>query len=436
MLKLLIADDEKYDRESITSILNTTFNEQLDISEARNGREAIEISERVRPDIVIMDIKMPGINGLKAIQEIKKFLPNTYFIIITAYDYFDFAVEAVKNNVKEYILKPFSRTELLEKIRQAIEFVNVEKEKRRNEIENQEKLYNLMPILENELSFSIINNSLYSIDYETYMRYLNMDFEKAYSMVVKIKEKTNSENRVESNRETIKFQIGEYIKEYINRKYKSIASYRFTKDLVYFIQIKDDSDDENEARFDTVNLAADIRREVKRIFNVSLKIGIGKCYSSLEHIHKSYREACSCLEYKSDNINVIHFQDINCSLNGKEYSDEKSQNIDREKIALFKEVEQYILDNLKEELDLEKTAAKFNLSSYYFSRSFKETLGYNFCDYINMMRINKAKELLKSDSLSIKEVGYSVGYSDPNYFSKVFKKYEGISPTEFKAKFI
>lgn len=436
MLKLLIADDEKYDRESITSILNTTFNEQLDISEARNGREAIEISERVRTDIVIMDIKMPGINGLKAIQEIKKFLPNTYFIIITAYDYFDFAVEAVKNNVKEYILKPFSRTELLEKIRQAIEFVNVEKEKRRNEIENQEKLYNLMPILENELSFSIINNSLYSIDYETYMRYLNMDFEKAYSMVVKIKEKTNSENRVESNRETIKFQIGEYIKEYINRKYKSIASYRFTKDLVYFIQIKDDSDDENEARFDTVNLAADIRREVKRIFNVSLKIGIGKCYSSLEHIHKSYREACSCLEYKSDNINVIHFQDINCSLNGKEYSDEKSQNIDREKIALFKEVEQYILDNLKEELDLEKTAAKFNLSSYYFSRSFKETLGYNFCDYINMMRINKAKELLKSDSLSIKEVGYSVGYSDPNYFSKVFKKYEGISPTEFKAKFI
>lgn len=51
-----------------------------------------------------------------------------------------------------------------------------------------------------------------------------------------------------------------------------------------------------------------------------------------------------------------------------------------------------------------------------------------------MLRIKKAKELLKNDSMSIKEVGYSVGYSDPNYFSKVFKKYEGISPTEYKGK--
>lgn len=131
MLKLLIADDEKYDRDSMISILTTAFEDCLEISEAKNGREAIEIAERIRPDIIITDIKMPGINGLKAIQEINKFLPNTYFIILTAYDYFDFAVEAVKNNVKQYILKPFSRTEIIEKIKEAVNFVNSEKEKRR-----------------------------------------------------------------------------------------------------------------------------------------------------------------------------------------------------------------------------------------------------------------------------------------------------------------
>lgn len=431
MLKLLIADDEKYDRDSILHILDVEFKEQIEMSEAKNGREAIELSERIRPDIIIMDIKMPGINGLKAIQEIKKFLPNAYFIILTAYDYFDFAVEAVKNNVKEYILKPFSRKELIEKIKEAANFVNIEKEKRRSEIENQEKLYNLIPVLENELSYSIINDTVESIDYETYMRYLDLNFRNASSIIVQIKEKSFDKNTIKSSKETIKFQVGEYVKEYIQRKYKTIASYRFTKDPVFFVQLEDY--EKEEGRLNTVNLAVDIRRELKRFFNISVKIGIGRCYSGVELMHKSYEEASSSLEYDSESLNVVHFQDIYHNSRERESFSDRGQNIYREKNALFKAVEQYITDNIKEELDLETTSAKFNLSPYYFSRTFKEVVGYNFSDYVNMMRIKAAKEFLKNNSMSIKEVCYLVGYSDPNYFSKVFKKYEGLSPSEYKA---
>jgi two-component system response regulator YesN len=432
MLKLLIADDEKYDRDSITNILTLEFSNQLEINEAKNGREAIEVSERFRPDIIITDIKMPGINGLKAIQEIKKFLPNAYFIILTAYDYFDFAVEAVKNNVKEYILKPFSKSELIEKIKIAISLIIVEKEKRRSEIENQEKLYNLIPILENELSYSIINDTLMSIDYETYMKYLDLNFNSGCSIVVQIKEKSYEEKEPRNSRDGIKFQVGEYIRECISRKYKVIASCRFTKELVFFIQLKD-YEDMDEIRLNTVNLAFDLRRDIKKLYDISIRIGIGRNYNGLKQMHKSYVEACESLEYKSDSLNIIHFQDILITFKAKEILNEKPQNIDKGKFALFKSVEQYIADNIKEELDLENTAAKFNLSPYYFSRTFKEVIGYNFSDYINMLRIKLAKDLLKGDFISIKEVCYLVGYSDPNYFSKVFKKYEGISPTEFKA---
>ena len=101
MLKILIADDEKYERDSIVSLLEENFKDRLTITQAKNGREAIEISEQIRPEIVIMDIKMPGINGIKAIEEIRKSAANTYFIMLTAYDYFDFAIEAVKLNVKD-----------------------------------------------------------------------------------------------------------------------------------------------------------------------------------------------------------------------------------------------------------------------------------------------------------------------------------------------
>lgn len=427
MIKLLIADDENYERESIIKILNSNFNSELDISEARNGREAIEVSERVRPEIIIMDIKMPGINGITAIQEIRKFIPNAYIIILTAYDYFDFAVEAVKSNVKEYILKPFSKDELKEKVKAALDFVNTEKEKRKKEIEDQERLYNLMPVLENELCYSIITNSMESLDYETYSKYLNINFQRACSMAVRFKDVTSELH--------IKYRVGEYIKEYMNRRYRAISSFKFTKDLVYLIQMKEEMD-EYEVRFSLVNLATDIRREVKRVFNLSVKIGIGKCYGGIKEMHKSYEEASSSLEYITDNINAVHYQDIESSIYMKAAAPEKHQSPEGEKIVLFKRVEQYITENLKENLDLEETAAKFNLSSYYFSRSFKEALGCNFTDYINMLRIKKAKELLKSDSITIKEVGYSVGYSDPNYFSKVFRKYEGVSPTEFKNKFL
>lgn len=415
MVKLLIADDEKYDRDSIITIINYEFKDQFEISEAKNGREAIEVSERIRPDIIITDIKMPGINGLKAIQEIRKVNPNVFIIIVTAYDYFDFAVEAVKNNVKEYILKPFSRIELIEKMREAINFVNTEKEKRRNEIENQERLCNLMPILENELSYSIINDTVYSIDYDTYMRYLGLDLKNGYAMVVQLNNVISDEN--------YKFKAGEYIKEYINRKYRAIGSYLFTKSLVYFIDVKD-YEGEEEVKADAINLATDIIREIKKLFGLSLNIGIGVCCKGLEQLHKSYEEACSSIEHKTMNNAISYFGDIINAGN--------SENVDSEKVALFKAVEQYIIDNIREEIDLEKTASKFNLSSYYFSRTFKEILGYNYSDYVNLVRINKAKEFLINKSKSIKEVCFLVGYSDPNYFSKVFKKYEGISPTEFK----
>lgn len=433
MLKLLIVDDENYDRASIISMLSSDFKETFDISEARNGREAIEISEKIRPDIIIMDIKMPGINGIKAIQEIRKFLPNCYFIILTAYDYFDFAVEAVNNNVRQYILKPFSKSDIVEKLKEGIAFVNAEKVKRMNEIEIKEKLYNIMPIIENELSFAIISNSINSIDSKTYCSYLNMDFNHACSMVVQINHKPSEKQISHDEQEVLKLQVGEHIKEYILRRYKNIASYKFTKELAYFIQLHN-YEDEKEFKENVIDLGIDIVREVRRLFGISIKIGLGKCRSGLKEMHLSYEEAKRALSYESDSNKVIHIDDLVINFDDKKNPGERAAGSSKEKIAIFKAVEQYIKNNMTEELDLENTAARYNLSVFYFSRVFKDMLGYNFSDYINKVRIDKAKELLKDDTFSIKEICYSVGYSDPNYFSKVFKKYAGLTPSEYKLK--
>ena len=75
-----------------------------------------------------------------------------------------------------------------------------------------------------------------------------------------------------------------------------------------------------------------------------------------------------------------------------------------------------------------------NISPYYFSKVFKEECGLNFIEYLTNIRIDKAKELLEKSNLSIKEICVSCGYTDPNYFSRSFKKNVGVTPTEYKEK--
>jgi len=438
MMKILIADDEKYDRETVKHIIKENFLEELEIYEAKNGREAIELSESIRPDIVIIDIKMPGIDGIQALKEMTATLPNLYSIILTAYDYFDFALEAVKINVKEYLLKPFTKEEIIEKIAVGIKWVKKEQEKRKSEIKDKEKIYTLLPVLENQLSDLIINDKLKGVDYGMYLQCLDMDFMNSYAMVISIKDKYAYKDISRSERDQVKIKIGEYIKEYINRRYKCIGNYVFYEELTYFIQI--DNEETQDFKSLEIDLAFNLRREIKKRFNVSIRAGLGEIFDSVEQIVESYRQAMKCLVYNSDNVNIIYIDDIEGKLMNESFlggisgdiKSGKNKNSNKIKMKLFESVKQFIRENIETELELEKVANNFGLSVYYFSRTFKEVTGINFSEYVNKCRIDVAKELLSTGEMNVKEVCYKVGYNDPNYFSKVFKKYEGVSPANFK----
>ena len=83
-------------------------------------------------------------------------------------------------------------------------------------------------------------------------------------------------------------------------------------------------------------------------------------------------------------------------------------------------------------ITLDEVSRQVNVSPYYFSKLFKEETGENFIDYLTSMRMDKAKELLMKTDKSMKEICGQVGYQDPNYFSRAFKKNVGITPTEYK----
>jgi two-component system response regulator YesN len=84
------------------------------------------------------------------------------------------------------------------------------------------------------------------------------------------------------------------------------------------------------------------------------------------------------------------------------------------------------------DLSLNEVAAQVNLSPSHFSVVFSQETGQTFKEYLTEVRIKKAKELLRMTALRSAEISYQVGYSDPHYFSSVFRKNTGLSPTEFR----
>lgn len=105
---------------------------------------------------------------------------------------------------------------------------------------------------------------------------------------------------------------------------------------------------------------------------------------------------------------------------------------ERMEVDKIQQIKQFIYDNSHKDISLDILAQKVDLSPIYISKMFKEKLGINYIDFLTECRIGKAKKLLNNSERSLKEITFEIGYHDPNYFSKVFKKMCGISPKEYR----
>lgn len=114
MYRLLVADDEALIRRGIQQLIDWKSLGIQEVYEAENGEEALRIVETFRPEIVLLDINMPKIDGLSVAKKIKILSPETKIAIITGYNYFDYAQSAIKIGVEDYILKPVSKQEVSE----------------------------------------------------------------------------------------------------------------------------------------------------------------------------------------------------------------------------------------------------------------------------------------------------------------------------------
>lgn len=195
MYKLMIADDEPLIRRGIKQLIDLSSLQIGEIYEASTGEEALKVFEEFEPEIVLMDINMPKIDGLSVAKKIKSINSATKIAIITGYNYFDYAQTAIKIGVEDYILKPISKKDVSEIIVKLVSSLQEKKKDKEiekvlekittdfqdNTVKNNYKIL-IQNIIENNYSDSQFTLSVLSEKLDLSSGYISIMFKKNFGI--------------------------------------------------------------------------------------------------------------------------------------------------------------------------------------------------------------------------------------------------------------
>ena len=158
MYTMIIAEDEEIERKALSLLIQKEFPEISVIGLAENGIELVSLVEKLHPDMAIVDINMPGINGLEALDILRSRGVSTRFIINTAYNDFEYAQHALSLKVDFYILKPQKRSDTIATIRKLCNLIDEDRVNTQSQRKIQDLLWRIRPAIESEIMYSIFIN--------------------------------------------------------------------------------------------------------------------------------------------------------------------------------------------------------------------------------------------------------------------------------------
>ena len=159
MFNILITDDEQIVIDSLSFIISKNFPDEAKVFTALSGTEALEIVMKEDIDIMFTDINMPGLNGLETVSVITKLKPNIVFVILSAFDRFQYAQTAIELGAYKYITKPVNSNVVIETIRGAMQLIQEKQGKLSADMELHKKLDLVSPMIENDFIYACIFNN-------------------------------------------------------------------------------------------------------------------------------------------------------------------------------------------------------------------------------------------------------------------------------------
>jgi len=372
---LLLVDDEKPIREKLINNTDWTGND-YQVFAAADGAEALEIIKNKGIDILVTDIQMPKLSGMNLIEKARESSSQLKVIVISGFAEFEYAQKSIRFGVNEYLLKPFRSKKLLEVVNKARDELIEEKN-------NEQRLASLRA----EMSSYINENKLNSI----YNWLIDDQFFQHQSLIM---------DRIDLNA-VLKRGSRDDILKTVNKIIDELESVDLNREKLYVVL--------NNLILESFKIIKDLDYRVEDLLEIINKERIEKIDSeNLKEIEIILKEF------------LLRLHDL-ISFN----PDDKNQQI-------ISEMKEYIAANYQDGITLSEMARKFNLSSGHLSNLFHEETGESFSDYLNMIRLNKAKELLKTTDDKIYQIADQLGFNDAYYFSSWFKKLVGASPTTYR----
>ena len=392
--KALVADDEYMIRKGIMGFLEKHDNFEV-VAEAEDGEMALELALEKDIDVYFVDINMPFVNGLEFIGKLKEIRPKALVVLITGYDRFDYAQEALKLGAFEYLLKPIMEDTFEEMIRR------VEKKLEDDISGNKYLKWAQAMLIQNrdnlmdDFLHKTLEGHFTNEEISERMKYLQMTIpEKFMVMVVQMEYQEAADVKRYWNDDLLFFVARNVGNEIFGELKKTGSCQDSYGNLV--IVSEDIGDEETQRRVE----------QYKKLVEEYIPVKVDAIWekgSGYEELPEKYQEVINKLS--------------------------ESKGIS----AVVQDVQQLIENNFGEkDFSLQDASDHVNLSPQHLSRIFKKEKGVTFIDYLTSVRIRKAIELFQDDELKIYDIAEQTGYATQHYFSNVFKKNLGVSPAEYR----
>ena len=542
MLKIFLAEDEVVVRETIKRMIPW---EELGfelVGEAADGEMALPLLLRQQPDLLITDIKMPFMDGLTLARLAKKEIPGLKVVILSGYDDFNYAKQAIGIGVEDYLLKPITKNALIERlseIRSRYEHEKTQKEyyeKFQREMQAYEKnssrdffealVGGSMDMMEvykraeklgldivaeayNVLIFTMNCDEDFSGQRDEYSSWEAESLELlenffaghssamlfrsnifSYGVLLKGQRETIEENTracVDEIRKILSRQdgrrewflaVGQSVERLsqIQKSYHTASRafsqrYLYDENILYYDEMEtmEHPGGQAETEDNAYLQKVDVNALNPAILQKFLSNGLQE---ETENFVKDYfyaigQEPMESLVFRNYVILNVRFSVISfikglgCDTNEMESADTeevlaesgknmesaiayakkmisqaieiRDQNSGNKNRSILKTVVDFIDSHyMDEEISLNTVANVANVSSNHFSALFSQNMGQTFIEYLTTLRMNKAKELLRCTGMRSSEIAGEIGYKDAHYFSYLFKKTQGMTPSDYR----
>ncbi|EGW35915.1 response regulator [Desulfosporosinus sp. OT] len=311
MYRLLIADDEQLERQALQFIIQTNFPEIEVVGDTGDGASAVRIALSEKPDIVLMDIRMPGMDGLEAAKSILDGLPNTSVLMLTAMDDFSSAKQALTIGAVAYLLKPVRTNELVRTLRTITDKINELKLKQEEEALLRENIEKAKPFIQMSFVHDLVSGNISDLkQFTEQSRFLGMPVDPGVALVVDIdnfKQLTSSNSELE--KQMLKQRVYQLICNVVGEN--GIVTPFSSDNLIILLGFKEVVE-QDLIKAVVWNIATNIRDCILQNMNVSITVGIGRYYVNPLDMQKSYREAINAQRqrfYLGDS-QIIHVEDV------------------------------------------------------------------------------------------------------------------------------